>query len=286
MTAKIGSSPDRVDIESFSARTLGGTVEGSGAFLPKDEPPRFEITTSVRSVNLTEYFSYKVKSIPQFIEGTIDVDLSVVGAGKDWEEMKPTLSGGGGAVVVRGSLLNVNFANEILNAVSQLPLVDQNAVARVRKNNPKLFSGNKTAFKDLKGKIQIEDGRIHSKGLVLQSNDYSIYGQGWVSLDRELNLKTNIVLSPSATQGLTREVSVIKYLVNDKGQLEIPLSWTGALTHPKLSPDIDALTRKIQDSAIDAGVDKLKDQVGGGVSDFLKGFGKKSEAKKDSTGNR
>ncbi len=186
-------------------------------------------------------------------------------------------------MVVRGSLLNVNVANEILAAIAQLPLVEQNAVARVRQNNPKLFSGNKTAFKDLKGNVRIENGRIHSKGLVLKSDDFTVFGEGWVSLDRQLDLNTNIVLSPAATQSIIREVSAIKYITNDKGQLEIPLTWRGALTSPALSPDVDALSKKLQDSAIDAGVDKLKDELGDQVKDIFKGFGKKKDAKKDTT---
>jgi uncharacterized protein involved in outer membrane biogenesis len=287
LQATIGSSPDRIDIDSFSAKTLGGTVEGRGAYLPKETPPRFEVTTRVRSVNLTEYFSYKVKSLPQFIEGTIDVDLELAGAGKEWEQVKPTLTGGGGAVVVRGSLLNVNVANEILSAIAQLPLVDQNAVARVRQNNPKLFSGDKTAFKDLKGNVRIENGRIHSKGLVLKSDEFSVFGEGWFSLDRQMDLNTNIVLSAAATQGIIREVAAIKYITNDKGQLEIPLSWTGALTNPALSPNLDALSKKLQDSAIDSGIDKIRDELGGevgdAVKDIFKGLGKKKDAKKDTT---
>ena len=283
LKASVGSSPDRIDINSFSAQAMGGTVEGKGTFLTKAVPPRFEVTTKVRSVNLTDYFTYKVKSLPQFIDGTIDADLELAGAGNGWEQVKPTLTGSGGAVVLRGSLLNINVANEILNAIAQLPLVDQNAVARVRQKNPKLFSGNNTGFKDLRGDVRIENGRIHSKGLVLKSDDFSVFGEGWVSLDRQLDLKTNIVLSPSATQNIVREASVIKYLTNDKGQLEIPLAWTGALTSPTLSPDIDALSKKIQDSAIDAGVDKLKGELGDQVKDLFKGLGKKKDAKPDST---
>jgi uncharacterized protein involved in outer membrane biogenesis len=286
LTATIRSTEDRIDIDSFSAKTLGGTVQGDGAFLPKAVPPRFEINTRVRSVNLTEYFTYKVQSLPRFIEGTIDLDLELAGAGKDWQNIKSTLSGAGGAVVVRGSLLNVNIADELLSGVEQVPLVDRSAVERVRQNNPKLFSGNNTAFKDLKGDFRIDGGRIHSKGLVLETSDYSVFGEGWVSLDSELNIKTNIVFSPRTTQRLINEVSVFKYLSNDKGQLEIPVSLTGPLTRPKVSPDIDALSRKIQDSAVDAGVDKLRDQLGDEVKGLFKGLGKKKDAKQDTTKTR
>ena len=283
LKATIGSTKDRVEIESYSVKTLGGTVEGSGAFLTAAEPPSFELSTQVRNVNLAEYFKYKVESIPRFIDGTIDVDLDLAGAGQEWQAIQPTLSGKGGAVVIKGALLDFNIANDLLHGIGQLPLVDAAAINRVRQKNPKLFSGANTGFQDLRGEFRIENGRIHSRGLVLKSADYSIFGEGWVSLDRQMNLKTTIVFSAAATRDIAGDLSVVKYLTNDKGQLEIPVSLIGSIMKPRLVPDIDALSSRIQDSAIDAGVDKLRDGVGDQVKDLLKGWGKKSTTKKDTT---
>jgi len=285
MKASFGSSPDRVDINSFSAKTLGGTVEGEGAFVTTADPPRFEVTTRIRSVNLTEYFSYKVKSLTQFIDGTIDLDLNLAGAGKEWEAVKPTLTGGGGGVVVRGALLNVNIVNDLLygleHELKQWPLIDRSAFDRVRQKNPKMFSSSNTAFKDLRGDIRIENGRVYSKGLVLKSSDYEIFGEGWVSFDRQMHLNTTIVFSKAATQNLISELKAFKYLTNDRGQLELPMTLTGPLTNPRRG--FAALAKKLQDAAIDSTVDKLRDKIDAGVSEILKGFGKKSDAKKDTT---
>jgi len=285
MKASIGSSPDRVDINSFSAKALGGTVEGEGAFVTSADPPRFEVTTRVRSVNLTQYFTYKVKGIQQFIDGTIDLDLNLAGTGKEWEAVKPTLTGGGGGVVVRGALLNVNIANDLLSGLEreleQLPLIDRSAFDRVRQKNPKMFSSNNSAFKDLRGDIRVENGRVHSKGLVLKSSDYEIFGDGWVSFDSQMHLNTTIVFSTAATQNLITELKALEYLTNDRGQLVLPVSLTGPLTKPGLG--FGALAKQIQDAAIDTGVEKLKDQLGDIGSEILKGFGKKKEAKKDTT---
>jgi hypothetical protein len=286
LNATLVSTQDKVDIEKFSARAMGGTVTGKGTFYPKQKPPRFEVTTSIRKVNLAEYFTYKVKSLPKFIDGTIDLDLDLGGAGKGWAEIQPTLTGKGGAVVIQGALLNINIANELLTGLAQVPLVDPNMINNVRNKNPKLFSGQNTAFKDFKATVRIDNGRIHSKGMVLRTADFSIFGDGWVSFDRRLDLKTDIVFSAGATQNIVRELKVAKYLTNDKGQLVIPVTLSGLITKPTVVPDVDALSKKLQASALDAGVDQLKDQVEDQVKDFLKGFGKKkSEAKKDTTKN-
>jgi uncharacterized protein involved in outer membrane biogenesis len=283
MTAVLRTTQNEVKIESFSARALGGTLEGNGTFYPTADPPSFDMATKVRKVNLAEYFTYKVKSLPQFIEGSIDLDLAVSGAGKEWEQISPTLDGNGAGVVLQGSLLNVNVLNELLNGLQQLPMVDQNSINNIRRKNPKLFSGNQTAFKDLRGDIRIQGGRVSSTGLIMKSDDFSILGGGWVSFDRQMNLDAQIVFTPQATQRLINDAKMVKYLTNDKGQLEIPLTLSGLLTRPSVGVDVNALTKRIQDSAVDAGVDALKDGVEDQVKDFLKGFGKKKSAAKPDT---
>lgn len=291
MTASIASDDDKVVIEKFSADALGGKLEGSGTFEPKKQPPKFTLETRVRQVNLAEYFKYKVKSVPKFIEGRIDLDLGLAGAGKEWKEISRTLSGEGGALVVRGALLNVNFASDLFANLEQIPMVDRAALARVRQSNPNLFASDKTAFKDLKADVRIDNGRIHSNGLVLKTDDFSLYGSGWVSFDRQVNFKSSIVFSNQATQSVIRELSIAKYLTNDKGQLDIPILLTGPVTRPVVMPDTDALTKKLQAAALDSGIDQLKDrlgdQLGGQVKDLFKGFGKKkSDSKPDSSKSR
>jgi uncharacterized protein involved in outer membrane biogenesis len=283
MSASLRSTQDEVKIETFSAEALGGTVEGNGVFHPTAEPPAFEMTTRVRRVNLAEYFKYKVKSLPKFIEGSIDLDLDVNGAGKEWEQISPSLSGGGAGAVLQGSLLNVNVANELLYGLQQLPMVDQNAINNMRNKNPKLFSSNNTVFKDLRGDIRIENGRVHSKGLIMKTEEFSIAGDGWVSFDQQMNLNAKILLSPQTTQKWVNDVNVLKYLTNDRGQLEIPISLSGGLVKPQLLVDYNALSKKIQSSMVDAGVDALKGEVEDQVKDFLKGFGKKKSTAKPDT---
>jgi hypothetical protein len=282
LTASIASVQDRIDIQSFSAKTLGGTVEGNGSFRPKDVPPKFEVTTRVRQVNLVEYFRYKVESIPNFIEGSIDLDLEVAGAGQQWEEISPTLTGKGGALIVKGALLNVNIANELFSGLEQLPLIDRNAINDVRQKNPKLFSSNNTAFKDLRADVRIDGGRVHSKGMVLKAADYTIYGDGWISFDRQLSIRSNIVFSNQATQNIINQLKEAKYLTNDNGQLELPVMLTGQLGGVTVAPDLNLLSKALQN----AGVDQLRDQVEDQVKDFLKGFGKKSSSKQDTTKKR
>ena len=279
LRAEFEGDPEEFRITRFAAQSLGGTIEGKGTYQPKRVPPSFDLSAQVKSVDVMQYFTYKVPALTQFMSGRIDLNLAMQGGGKTWDEIKPTLAGDGSGVVLEGALMGVNIAEELLSGLSEVPFVEAAALDRIRQRNPKLFSGSNTAFQDLKGEISISDGKLHSKGLVLRTDDYSLRGDGWISFDKSIELATSIVFSNQVTQDIVRELQVAKYLTNEQGRLEIPLTLTGPLTRPKVAPDLEVIGNKLRSGALGSSVDQLKGQVKGGLKDVFSGFGKKPAEK-------
>lgn len=287
LRASIKSSEDVVLIESFSAKSLGGTVEGNGTFEPKKVPPKFNLKTKVRRINLAEYFAFKAAALPKIIEGRIDADLDLAGQGQTWEDIQPTLKGSGGALVIEGALLNLNVADELLAGLADIPLVNANSLNRIRQKYPDIFASNKTLFKNLKGEVTIADGKVNSGDIFLAAKDFELRGNGWFSFDKRMDMNTNIVLSSKLTQDIIKELSIAKYIVNDQGRIELPVAFSGDVVKPKIIIDSASLTRKLQQSVVDQGVGDLRDQLKDKAKDLFKGFGKKKDAAKpDTTGGR
>jgi uncharacterized protein involved in outer membrane biogenesis len=266
---------DVIVIASFGARSLDGTVTGSGRIEPKNVPPRFDIQSDIKGVDLAQYFQYKFPAMASVLEGRIDLSLNAAGAGREWKDIATSLEGSGGAVVVRGSLLNVNLANELIGGIQGLPMVPPNLAERMRARNPRLFGGNSTAFENLDGKFTIAGGRINTSDLFLKAADFTVMGDGWLGFDSQLNIKTRFVFSQKLTEDVIRELPIAKYLRNNEGRIVLPLLFTGAVSSPRIVPDGDAISASLQQGAVDEGTDRLKDQLKGGVKDLLKGFGKK-----------
>jgi hypothetical protein len=291
LSASIRSQGKAIVIDSFSARSLDGSVKGSGRVDPTAVPPTFDIRTEVDQVDLSRYFQFKFPAMANVIEGRIDLDLNVAGAGKTWEEIATSLEGAGGAVVVRGALLNVNLANELVASLQSIPMVPSGLADRLRRKHPKLFAGNTTAFENLDGEFQIDNGRIRTEDLFLKAADFMVKGDGWLSFDRTLEIRTSFIFSPAVSRDIVGELPLAKYLQNSEGRIVLPLVLSGDVAKPRIVPDADAITAALQRGVVDEGrgrlQDELKDRLGDGVKDLFGGLGKKgSKADADTTRNK
>jgi uncharacterized protein involved in outer membrane biogenesis len=273
LRATIRSTKEELVIESYSARALDGTVEGQGTVKPDPVKPSFSIQTKVSRVNVAEYFRYKFPSLPKVLDGRVDLDLTVGGSGKQWEEVRTTLSGDGGGTIAQGVLHNVNVAQAFVDGVKNIPLVPAGFDQRLRAKYPKLFATDNTLFESLTGRVAISEGRIQSSDLVMETHDFTVRGAGWLSFDRRLDLKTTMVLSQQLTQDLVAELPAVRYLTTPQGQLEVPLLFTGDAARPKLALDTQALATRLQKALVDEGKDELQDKV----KDLLKGIGSKKK---------
>jgi hypothetical protein len=292
LLATVHSEGDTIRIEQFTANTLDGKVAGSGRARPAAVPPTFDVQTRVSAVNLAKYFQYKFPNMANVIEGRIDLNLNIAGAGKTWDEIATSLEGAGGAVVVRGALLNVNLANELVASLQQLPMVPAGLGERLRTKHPQLFSGTSTAFQNLDGEFTIDGGKIRSDDLFLKAADFYIKGDGWLGFDRTLDLRTSFVFSEKLSRDIVGELSVAKYLQNSEGRIVLPLVLSGDLVKPRIAPDSDAITAALRQGAVDEGKnrlqDEIKDRLGDGVKDLFGGLGKKKDTKApaDTTGGK
>jgi uncharacterized protein involved in outer membrane biogenesis len=281
LRAKTRSDGDDIVIESFSANSLDGTVGGSGRVQPTAVPPRFDVRTEVKQVDLAKYFQHKFPTMSNVIEGRIDLNVNLVGSGKTWEEISTTLEGDGGAVVIRGALLSVNLANELIAGIQSLPLVPADLDERMRAKHPRLFSGNSTAFENLDGEFRIDGGRITTDDLFLKAADFAVTGDGWFAFDRTLNLKTRFVFSEALSRDIVGELPIARYLQNAEGRIVLPLVLRGDVVKPSIVPDSDAITAALQRGAVDGGTnrlqDEIKDRLGEGVKDLFGGLRKKDK---------
>lgn len=289
LSATIRSEGEAIVIDEFRANSLDGVVKGSGRVNPTAVPPTFDIRTEVDDVNLTSYFQYKFPSMTNVIEGRIDLNLNVAGAGTTWDEIASSLEGAGGAVVVRGALLNVNLANELVSSLQGLPMVPAGLGERLRSKHPKLFSGTTTAFQNLDGEFRIDGGRISTDDLFMEAADFMVKGDGWLAFDRTLQIRTQFIFSKALSGDIVGELPVAKYLENAEGRIVLPLVLSGDVTKPRIVPDADAISAALQRGVVDQGrnrlEDEIKDRLGDGVKDLFGGL-KKKDAKADTTGTK
>ncbi len=273
-TASVRATPDKVFIDGFDAKILGGKITGTGTLEPLAS--KFDVTTRVTDANLAEYFRYKAPALVDVLAGRIDADFSLSGSGKTWEDLQKTLAGKGGAIVIEGALLNVNFARQLFSSIQGLPMVPPDLTARMAAKNPKLFESNTTVFKNLTGNVTIADGKFQVPDLKLASPDFSLVGAGWFSLGKDMSMNTTLTLSDKLTRDLVEQVPVAKFLLAESGRLEVPLTLSGAVARPNVAVDASVLSGRLQQSLTKQGQEGLNTQLKG----LLDGLKKKEAPKK------
>jgi hypothetical protein len=273
--ADVRVTPEKSIIDRFSAKAMGGTVSGSGTFEPKIS--KFDLSTKVEKVNLTEYFRFRSPLLADVLVGRIDADLDLAGQGKTWEELQKTLAGKGGALVIEGAFLNLNLVQQLFTSVQSMPMVPAGFADRIKAKNPKLFAENQTTFQNLAGKVTIGDGKINTGDLKLKSSDFDIAGGGWFSFTKEMDLNTTLTLSEKLSRDLVAEVPVAKYLLNSNGRFELPIRLSGGVAKPNVGVDSNLIQARLQQGLVQQGKQEATKQVTDQVKGLLQGIGKKKE---------
>jgi hypothetical protein len=244
-------------IESFQLQALNGSLQGRGQYDMRETLPRFSLTSQVRNVDLMELLRVASPATPLKLRGGINLDLALAGSGNRWEEIQRTLSGQGQAEIARGALLDVNIAESALTGLTGVPGLSMFVSPRTRNKYPVIFATRNTEFDQLKSSLAVKDGKVHLDNLLISAADWVARGKGWVGLDRTLDMRTAVVLSPQLSTDLVSDVKGLKLLANKQGRLEIPLTLAGTLPGVTPKPDIAYVSGLLERRLLETGVEEL-----------------------------
>jgi hypothetical protein len=245
-------------IDNASAQILGSTVETTGQCAFGKVPPEFGLTSKVRGLDLAAFFRSAQKSDPKHIQGRANLVLRLAGSGEKWEQIKSTLQGQGQTEVVEGALLDVNIAEGVLSGITGIPGLTNILSPSIREKYPAVFGTHDTRFNKLTGSATIRDGKVNIDDLQMVAQDWAVHGNGSVDLDLKLDCRGTLSLSPGLSSELAKNVKEVKYIANNKGQLEIPFSLSGTLPEVKPAPDVAYIAGLLKRSAIEKGIEKIK----------------------------
>ncbi|MBI2962485.1 MAG: AsmA family protein [Deltaproteobacteria bacterium] len=250
---------DRVaTIDKLALRAFDGTYDGSGRYdMREAENPKFDFRSSLRGMDLKSLLASQSPGSEKKIEGQLDADLSLGGAGKGWEAIRRQLRGNGRLDVRDGVLKDVNIADQVLQSVTGIAGLSNLISPRVRRRHPSLFGTGDTRFDKLGAGVRIADGIAHSDDLTLAARDYAMLGEGTFSLDNRLDCTARLIASKELSADVIADVREAKYIANPQGKIEIPFRLTGELPHVKPKPDADFIGKALGRAFVGKGLEKL-----------------------------
>jgi hypothetical protein len=142
-------------------RALGGSVSGSGIMEPEDIQVRHQRESREREPHRV----FHVQGAGH--EGRAGRTVQRRSAhwrvrARSGKTSRRRLPATGGALVLEGSLLNMNIANQIFTGIQSVPMVPPNLTERMKARNPRLFAiRTRRCIENLSSKFQIANGKDH-----------------------------------------------------------------------------------------------------------------------------
>jgi hypothetical protein len=265
-------SGNRLTIKSLRLNAFDGTVGASGvANLSSDR--NFNLKLSTANLDVQKALTAQKSKAADTLRGFLNANLQVAGAGSSFDQIKPTLHGNGGANLKDGKLVGVNVVAQALQKVDNIPAIGALVPANVVARHPELFRSNDTDIQNASLTFVLQGPRLTTHDLNLAAADYSILGDGWFDMDKNVDLAARILMSKAFSSELISAKHNVAYLTDPQGQVEIPLRIVGHLPKPAVIPDVSVLAQRAAAHAAQREVSRFLNKKGGVLGGLLGGGG-------------
>jgi uncharacterized protein involved in outer membrane biogenesis len=244
--SRLTAAPLTVAIFSGSLVASGGVTMG-----PR---PQFNVNANLRGIDVHQAFLAIDPKTQRRLRGFITGNVNLVGAGKDWNTIKPTLNGNGALVLTNGRVAGVNIVAVAIDKIASAPGVSQIVNATFLSDHRGMLADPDTEVKYARSTFVLASQRFTTHDLTVNSDDYGITGDGWFDLDNNISMSMDIRL----TFGLS---------------VTIPVYVTGHTPVVVVVPDIPKLAERIALGALSVpgeiirgGVNGLSNLIGGSSS--------------------
>ncbi len=138
-------------------------------------------------------FFSRLKSMDNKVYGKLDLTTRLKSRGITSNQLKNNLSGTIVAKLYKGKIKNASILEEMTSTIPPI----------VRKLLPKL--SDLTMNKVTQMKMEVKDGKIHVTDLGIPTRQFSLAGYGTISLDSNVSMKLDIVLSRALSQKILKQ---------------------------------------------------------------------------------
>ncbi|MGH8012269.1 MAG: AsmA family protein [Candidatus Binataceae bacterium] len=240
----------RIDIHSLKLNAYDGTIAASGnAMIAGDRS--FDLTLNCDNLNVREAVKAQQAKAADIVRGSLNASLHVAGTGANFAQIKQTMKGNGRAVLRNGKLVGVNVVAQALNKVNDLPGIGALIPATVINAHPELFKNPDTDLQNASLSYVLQGPRITSHNINVRTPDYSILGDGWFDLNKQIDMTAQILLTRALSNEIVAAKKNVVFITNQDQQIDVPLRITGQLPKPLVTPDVQTLARRAASHAVE-----------------------------------
>jgi hypothetical protein len=249
LRAEIIWSATGMTFKNLSLRALDGNLRADGYFASSaDNSGQFELSTQADSIAMGALLTRLLPQIQDRVQGQLGGHGQFALTTTDRTDGRNALKGSGEAAVRHGIIKDFNLVSQLLLRGSDTRVSDQ-STARLPPGFAKLLNRTDTVFDSLQANFIVEPERIRTDNLVILTPDYMVTGAGWIGFDRTTKWNGLIVLSPRLTQEVQRDIRLLRYLLDRRGQLTITFRVDGIIPNVRIRLDNRALAQTLRGGA-------------------------------------
>ncbi|MBE7548335.1 MAG: AsmA family protein [Planctomycetia bacterium] len=261
---KYSFQDDILKIQSFQMRTFEGDISLTGNYDSKsmqwDASP---IINAVRIDGVVDAFTQYRGMMKGVFSGSFDMGGSL---GKN---DKMVTNANGSFRLLQGEIENVNLMETIIDSLLRIKEVYKYAGEK----KDVLEKYDVTRFDSLDGEFSLLNDMLDLKKCYLENiytpdvpgSDAKLKGD--INFDTgKLDLSGKVILSSEHSEKLTKKAKPLKALLNEKGNIVLPVTVTGTMSNPKPLLDtsyvLNAMMNYYGKEELEKGLDKLKGKLG------------------------
>jgi AsmA protein len=246
----VNARDGRVRFHPAEASMYGGQYRGDIGIDATTKVARITLDEHVTGVNFAPLFKDMFET--DRVSGKGSANLKVAGAGRTTDDVMKTLGGNVDFSVADGALEGADLWYEIRRARALLK----------RQAPPERSGPARTTFSALTGTGVLRDGVMSNNDLKIDMQYLKVGGQGTVDLPKnglDYRLTAKVLKIPREGADPAQ--------MEDMVDAEIPVKVSGALTDPKVRPDLEGYLKNQAKEKVE---EKIKEKLGDKLKDLFK----------------
>jgi uncharacterized protein involved in outer membrane biogenesis len=237
----IRADKGNIKLAPVAAKLYEGAYGGDIHLDATGKTPKLTMNTSLKGVEVEPLLNDVVGSAS--VKGAGNITLALSSTGADVNTLRNTLSGKGNILFEKGTLIGVDVRN-VLHQVEIM--IESKSFGDV---NP----GEKTEFDKLTATLDIHNGIIDNKDLLMLGPGFNVKGKGMLLNLRDETWKYLLVAKADETRVVQGEKTF------NIGGHEVPIKCRGKLVEKDCKPDVGAIAETIVKKAV---LDKVFEEIG------------------------
>lgn len=259
INAAITVNQTRAELTSLTMALGEGTIEAKAAVDDYLAAQIYTADLSASRINLAQVIDQK--DLPVKVQGFAGTQFHVAGEGFDPVTMMNKLTGNGMLEVTEGRLKDLNVLRTVIDKISIIP----NLRSQLENSLPESYRAKLENKDTILEKVQIisriQNGTVMIDPMDFKADGFIFLGDGRVGFDQSYSLAGNFSIEPELTASMVQAVPELQNLLNQQGQIYLPLTVSGKGAAVKFGVDLKDIGKNVLRQQATSELRKVLDKV-------------------------